>query len=389
MINPIITSLLDTDIYKLHMQQAVWHQYPQSNVTLEFVCRNNEDLLPYLSQIQYQIELLKTLKLTDDEHQYLSELGFYKADYLDYLSGYVFDPNQVAIFVKNNELKIEIRGLWHQVILWEVPILAIVSEVSNKQKHPNIGFQCAEKRLASKLAFLKESKVNKLNMIDFGTRRRFSKVVHENVIKTLIDQIPNHFIGTSNLYFAKKFNISPIGTQAHEWFQAHQRLVDDLPRFQNLALHAWLKEYPKQLGIALTDCISMDCFLRDFDFDLAQTYQGLRQDSGDPIKWGKKALQHYFDLGINYKDKTFVFSDALTIPKAIEIHDYFKDKINTCFGIGTNLTCDIPSVTPMNIVIKMTECNDLTVAKISDSPGKLICRDFEYIQKLENIFCLN
>ncbi len=384
----IITSLLDTDAYKLHMQQAVWHFYPQTQVTLELNCRNNEDLLPYLEQIKTQVNLLQQVQLTENEAQYLSQLDIYKPDYLAYLTDFRFEPKQVSFSKENNKLSIRVKGPWHQVILWEIPILAIISEIRNATVHPDKGTVQAKGRLQEKITLLQEQDLADFKLIEFGTRRRFSKELQKYVLTTLAEALPQQLVGTSNYWLAKELNMTPIGTQAHEWFQGHQQLAEKLEDSQKMALTSWLREYPNKLGIALTDCITMDAFLRDFDAELATLYTGLRQDSGDPIGWGEKAINHYQALAIDPMSKMLVFSDALNIPKAIEIFRHFQHRTQTSFGIGTNLTCDIPAVDPMNIVLKMTECNGLPVAKISDSPGKTLCHDVSYISRLKKAFCL-
>lgn len=386
--DPIISSILDTDVYKLHMQQAVWHLYPQAQVTLEFECRNNEDLLPYLDEIKAEINQLQWLAITDSEIEYLASLGFYKADYLDYLSRFRFDPKQVRITTANQRLNISIDGPWHQVILWEIPILEIISEVRNRRLYPLKGIEQAIKPLQAKIEQLKKSEFTDFKLIEFGSRRRFSHQVQQFVLTQLAEQVPQHLVGTSNYLFAKQLGLTPIGTQAHEWFQGHQRLSSDLRQSQTMALQAWLSEYPQTLGIALTDCISMDAFLADFDLALAQQYSGVRQDSGDPIVWGEKAIAHYQQLGIDAQQQKLIFSDGLDINKALAIYQHFQGKAQISFGIGTNLTCDLEGVVPMNIVLKMTQCNGLPVAKISDSPGKTMCRDPEYIQLLKQAYQL-
>lgn len=385
----IITSILDTDVYKLHMQQAVWKLYPRVKVKLEFNCRNNEDLLPYIDDIKAEVISMAQLKLADDELFYLASLPFYQEDYLQFLKAYRFDPSQVHIFSDNNVLNISIDGLWHEVILWEVPLLEIISEVRNRKQYPHIQGKDAEAKLLAKIDYIRANQACPFNLIEFGSRRRFSKTIQKHILTILAKELPHQLTGTSNYLFAKELNLLPIGTQAHEWFQGHQRLVPRIIDSQKSALLAWLTVYPNMLGIALTDCITMDAFLRDFDHSMATKYTGLRQDSGDPILWGQKAINHYLQLGINPLDKMLVFSDGLTIPKAMEIAQYFNGKINTSFGIGTNLTCDIDDVIPMNIVIKMIECNGLPVAKISDTKGKMMCRDPNYIAELTRVFNLS
>lgn len=390
--SPILTSLLDTDAYKLHMQQAVFHHYDQVPVIAEFRCRSDDNLGEFASQIAEQVQLMQQLALTDDEYHYLRTLPFFKTDYLDWLRNYRYQPEQVKITHDAGKLRIKIEGLWRDIILWEVPLLAIISEIVHRHITPNITTHDAVVHLQTKLQKLCQVSQNidmsDFNIVDFGTRRRYSYDVQHAIIDTLKHAIPNWFGGTSNYAFAQQFDLPPVGTQAHEWFQAFQQISPVLANSQRAALQSWLDEYPNHLGIALTDCIAMDAFLRDFNDMFAKRYVGLRHDSGDPILWGEKALAHYENLGIDPKTKTLVFSDSLDFDNALQIYRHFHQRIKLVFGIGTKLTCDIPGVTPLNIVIKLTHSNGKPVAKISDSPGKSICQDESFIKALHKAFDL-
>lgn len=383
---PIITSLLDTDAYKLNMQQAIFHHYPDVQVAAEFHCRSNESLAELTSQVEAEIHALAGLSFHTNELDYLASLGLYQQDYLDYLRTFSLQASDVRLSIEQNQLCIHIEGSWLNVILWEVPLLAIICELRSRHLYATLGIKEAEQRLLTKLDKIKDSDKN-FNFVDFGTRRRFSKAVHHRIVDTLVQQSP-HFVGTSNLYLAMQHNIPVVGTQAHEWFQAHQQLSGELASSQQLALHRWLQEYPDKLGIALTDCINMDAFLHDFNHYLSEQFSGLRHDSGDPILWGEKAIAHYQQLGIDPMSKTLVFSDSLTLEKALGIHQHFSGRIKTSFGIGTQLTCDLPTVTTLNVVIKLVSCNGKPVAKISDEPNKSICRDTKYLAELRRAFNL-
>lgn len=391
---PIITSLLDTDAYKLHMQQAVFHHYSQVPVVAEFRCRSSEVLGAYANEIRQQVQLMADLSLTEEEFHYLSRLPFFKEDYLVWLKQFHFKPEQVDISTTNDgHLAIRISGPWVEVIMWEVPLLALVSEIVQRNRHPQITDEDAVKQLKKLLTvFYSQAEENHIDLsrfklMDFGTRRRFSYNVQSAIVSMLKKEFP-YLVGTSNYKLAHELGLSPVGTQAHEWFQAHQQISPELANSQIAALQSWLDEYPDQLGIALTDCITMDAFLRDFDANFAKRYQGLRHDSGDPIEWGEKAIAHYEKLGIDPMSKTLVFSDSLDLQKSLELYRYFHKRINLVFGIGTRLTCNIPSVIPLNIVIKLVECNGKPVAKLSDSPGKTICEDDEFVNQLRKAFDL-
>lgn len=389
--SPILTSLLDTDAYKLHMQQAVYHRYANSHVVAEFRCRGDELLGEYAQEIRQQIELMSKLALTEDEFHYLDSLPFFSQDYLQWLRGFRYNPQHVEVTDRSGQLHIRIVGPWREVIMWEVPLLAVISEVVHRRRSPDATVEMAVAQLRQNLQqFSKNSAdldMSGFKLMDFGTRRRFSAAVQHAIVSTLKDEFP-YLVGTSNYDLAHQLQLNPVGTQAHEWFQAHQQLSPVLANSQRAALQAWLDEYPDQLGIALTDCITMDAFLRDFGSKFASAYQGLRHDSGDPVEWGEKAIAHYQQLGIEPMSKTLVFSDNLDLDKALELYRHFHQRINLVFGIGTRLTCNIPQVKPLNIVIKLVQCNGKPVAKLSDSPGKTICQDKAFVKALRKAFDL-
>ncbi|MCP1437474.1 nicotinate phosphoribosyltransferase [Erwinia persicina] len=389
--SPILTTLLDTDAYKLHMQQAVFHRYQNVSVVAEFRCRGDDLLGIYAEEIAQQVTLMQSLALSDEESRYLAGLPFFSADYLQWLKQFRYDPAQVRIRNHQGKLDIRIAGPWREVIMWEVPLLALISEVVHRHRSPLVVPAMAVERLQSKLLdfgkLTADLDMSRFKLMDFGTRRRFSRDVQLAIVSTLKADFP-WLVGSSNYDVARQLQLAPVGTQAHEWFQAHQQISPVLANSQRAALQAWLEEYPNRLGIALTDCITMDAFLRDFGLNFASSYQGLRHDSGDPVEWGEKAIAHYEKLGIDPQEKTLVFSDNLDLPKAVELYRHFGQRIEVIFGIGTRLTCDIPQVKPLNIVIKLVECNGKPVAKLSDSPGKTICQDKAFVRALRKAFDL-
>ncbi len=388
--SPILQTLLDTDAYKLHMQQAVFHHYSDVHVAAEFRCRGDDLLGIYADAIREQVDEMRHLALTDDEFSWLSALPFFKEDYLNWLRRFRYNPEQVKISNQNGKLDIRLTGPWREVIMWEVPLLAVISEVVHRFRSPEASVDMALASLEDKLrdfsAITADLDMSQFRLMDFGTRRRFSREVQQAIVERL--QQEPWFIGTSNYDLARRLNLTPMGTQAHEWFQAHQQISPVLANSQRAALEAWLAEYPNQLGIALTDCITMDAFLRDFGHEFATRYQGLRHDSGDPVQWGEKAVAHYEKLGIDPHSKTLIFSDNLDFHKAVSLYRHFASRIQLGFGIGTRLTCDIPGVKPLNIVIKLVECNGKPVAKLSDSPGKTICEDKAFVRALRKAFDL-
>jgi len=381
--SPVLHSLLDTDAYKLHMQQAVFHRYNNVQVAAEFRCRGDDLLGIYADAIREQVETMRDLRLQDDEYHWLSSLPFFAPDYLEWLRGFRYDPRQVTVINDNGKLNIRLSGPWLEVIMWEVPLLAVISEMVHRYRSPEISVDLALNTLEHKLTdfnrLTADIDMSGFRLMDFGTRRRFSREVQQAIVQRL--QQESWFTGTSNYDLARRLNLTPMGTQAHEWFQAHQQISPNLASSQRAALAAWL-------GIALTDCITMDAFLRDFGPEFATRYQGLRHDSGDPVEWGEKAIAHYKKLGIDPLSKVLVFSDNLDLTKAVDLYRHFSSRVNLSFGIGTRLTCDIPQVKPLNIVIKLVECNGKPVAKLSDSPGKTICHDKAFVRALRKAFDL-
>lgn len=406
--SPVITSFLDTDAYKLHMQQAVFHQNPNALTAFEFNCRNKDDFLGvYADEIRREVNRMVEVHLTDEEHHYLATLPHFQSDYLEYLKAYRYKPEQVHIRVvpsslpytpsaangeDRSQLVVTVEGPWVETILWEIPLLAIISEVVQRARHPRKGIPEALDMLHKKLDvfFAKHTteELRTLQVADFGTRRRYSQAVQEAILRTLHKDLRfhPHLTGTSNYDLARRLAIPAVGTQAHEWFQGFQQLAPSLRISQKIALEMWLQEYPHALGIALTDCISMDAFLNDFTFPLASAYQGLRQDSGDPVEWGIKAIAHYRSLGIDPATKVLVFSDGLDLEKGCALYNTFKNEANVICGIGTQLTCSLDGVRPMNIVIKMVRCQGRPVAKVSDSPGKGMCQDVHFVEHLMEVF---
>lgn len=389
----IIQSLLDTDYYKLTMMQAVLHHYPNAEVEWAFRSRSEEDLTPYLNAIREQIEALADLRFEPAELAFLERIPYMQPDFIRFLSLFRFDPHYARVELEDGELVVYLRGPWLHVILFEVPLLAIISEVRNRARYPQVTLDQAIDRLEAKLQWLRDEATAEelagFNLADFGTRRRFSFAVHNEVVKRLKTSFPGNFVGTSNVYLAHLLNLRPMGTMAHEWIMAHQQLGPRLIDSQSAALDCWAREYRGALGIAITDCITMDAFTADFDLYLAKLFDGLRHDSGDPVEWAEKAIAHYRKLGIDPMTRQLVFSDGLDFPKALGIYRALHGRSNTSYGIGTQLTCDIPGVEPTNMVIKMTSCNGQPVAKISDSPGKTMCRDEAFVSYLKHVFSVS
>lgn len=384
---PIITSLLDTDLYKLTMMQCVLHQFPQAIVAYTFKNRTpNISLAPYLDEINAEIDALCALRFTREELAYLSKLDYIKPDFIDFLRIFQLNRDCIQVSVQNDRLHVDINGPWLHTIMFEVPVLAIINEVYFRNIAPQPDYAEGRRRLREKLSCIQALPAdNTFIFSDFGTRRRFSKTWQKEVIQTALEMVPHNMFGTSNILYAKTLNTRPVGTMAHEFLQACQQLGPRLIDSQKYALEAWVHEYRGRLGIALTDVINIDAFLRDFDLYFAKLFDGLRQDSGDPFEWAEKVIQHYHQLHIDPRTKTLVFSDALTVPKAIALYERFQADCHPAFGIGTNLTNDL-GPKAIQIVIKMTKCNGHAVAKLSDTPGKNMCDDTSYVEYLRRVF---
>ena len=381
----IITSLLDTDFYKITMQNFAFNNFPGVEVEYTFKNRNQAiDLRPFINEITTELNNLKKLQFNKDEINYLENLGFFNRAYLDFIKYFRLDPEKdIKIYSGNNNLEIIITGTWVNTILYEVPVLAIINEVYFRNTS-KLNTESANNELAKNMQSIEDAP--ELKIAEFGTRRRYSKDWQKEVLTYLLNsKYKNNIVGTSNIYHAKELGIKAIGTMAHEFIEFFQGIVA-LKDSQKTALDMWIKQYRGNLGIALSDTLGIDSFLNDFDLYFAKLYDGLRHDSGDAIVWGNKVIQHYEKLGLDPKTKTLVFSDSLTIKKAVEIFNYFKDKSKISFGIGTHLTNNIPECNALNIVMKMTKCNGQPVAKISDSPGKEICKNETYLTWLKKVF---
>ena len=393
---PIIRSLLDTDLYKFTMLQVVLHKFPQTHSVYHFRCRNLEDtvypLTDILDDLNHQLDLLCQLNFKEDELRYLRSLRFIKSDFVDYLELFQLKRRFIQASIDSEgRLDIKVEGPMVQAMMFEIFVLAIVNELYfSRIRSPEVMAE-GERRLQAKTQLLKQYDASQnpqdppFLVSDFGTRRRYSFEWQKHVVEEFNKAAPHVFRGTSNVLLAKELGITPIGTMAHEFLQAFQALDVRLRNFQKSALETWVQEYRGDLGIALTDVVGMDAFLRDFDLYFAKLFDGLRHDSGDPYVWGDKAYAHYKKLKIDSKTKMLTFSDGLNLEKAWKLHQYFKDRFQVSFGIGTNLTNDMGQ-TPLNIVLKLVECNRQSVAKISDSPGKTMTDNDTFLAYLRQVF---
>lgn len=386
----IINSLLTQDSYKFSMGQAIYHQFPDYMTTWTFKCRNKDVFFTpeMVEEIKAQIKLYCELRFTEDELQYLDSIKWIKGSYVDYLR--LWSPRYEDFEISTNAecgLSIETKGTWLNTSMYEIPTLAIVNEVYFRMQHNYSDLiQSFKKKLDEKAEWLHTGKYYPSAFSEFGLRRRLSAEAQELAVKKFAETrlCSGKFVGTSNVYLAKKYGLTPVGTMAHEWIMCvGQGNHKHNPAYSNwYALDAWVKEYGVLNGIALTDAITTDCFLKDFQLTYATLFSGVRHDSGDPYEWGEKMIKHYESLGINPKTKTLLFSDSLDFERADKLFRHFGDRTNVAFGIGTYISNDT-CVPPLNIVMKTTACNGMDVAKISDTEGKGMCKNPDYVAYLQ------
>lgn len=387
----IITSLLSEDAYKFSMGQAIYHQFSEYKTTWTFKCRNKDVHFTkeMVEEIKRQVKLFCSLRFTEEELSYLDKIRWIKGSYVDFLrlwharfEDFTIDDNAEC------GLNIEASGTWLNTSMYEIPILAIVNEVYFRFAYDEEELQRQfERKLKEKIQALVDGKYNLGNFSEFGLRRRLSLKAQDLAVRMLKENNASfkdsNFVGTSNVELAKKYGVTPVGTMAHEWIMCSgQGNHKHNPAYSNwYALDAWVKEYGVLNGTALTDTITTDCFLRDFQLTYATLFSGVRHDSGDPYEWGEKMIRHYEKLGLDPKSKTLLFSDSLDFERASKLYGYFKDKSRVAFGIGTFISNDT-DVPALNIVMKVTKCNGQDVAKISDVQGKGMCKNEEYVDYL-------
>ena len=385
----IINSLLETDMYKFSMGQTIFHQFTSYKTTWTFKCRNKDVHFSeeMVEEIRQQIAAFCGLRFTEEELDYLDNITWIKGSYVDFLR--LWQPRYEEFTITTDApcgLSIEAAGTWLNTTMYEIPILAIVNEVYFRMAYDyDEVLEQFKTRLSQKVEMLEKNKYRLNTFSEFGLRRRLSAQAQEIAVEALtnLKDTDSKFIGTSNVYLAKKYNLKPIGTMAHEWIMCTgQGNHKHNPAYSNwYALDAWVKEYGILNGIALTDTITTDCFLRDFQLTYATLFSGVRHDSGDPYEWGEKMIANYKKLGIDPGTKTLLFSDSLDFEKATQIYDHFKDKVQVAFGIGTFISNDT-NVPALNIVMKTTKCNGMDVAKISDIAGKGMCKNPDYVDYL-------
>ncbi|EMF7446761.1 nicotinate phosphoribosyltransferase [Vibrio parahaemolyticus] len=400
----IIQSALDFDVYKVNMMSAVAALYPDAMVSYKFIVRSEEDLSELLPEVKAEVLKLQDVRFTEDEIAYMKRVAPYlKPEFVEALRHFRFNPQSDVSFHNktmsdgSSQLRITINGLWKETILYETIIMSIVSEVRSCQRWSDIPFEQFQTVLEDKVRYLKAElerrNITNFKFADMSTRRRFSFQAQRTMLEYLSKELPQCLTGTSNYHLARELDLTPIGTVAHEWFMGHQALVN-VRDSQKIALQRWQKMFNGALGIALTDTIGIDAFLKDFDEELSHAYVGVRHDSGCPFTWGEKMIAHYESLGIDPMTKTLVFTDGLNFEQALDICEHFQGRVQVSFGIGTSLANDMGNYVndqgeayqPLSIVIKMVTCNGSPVAKISDEPEKAMCEDIFFLMNLKRRF---
>ena len=382
---PIVVSLLDTDLYKFNMDQVIFHKHTDLCGQYYFKCRNEGVVFTQemVKEINEQIDHLCTLRFNRQELDYLRSIRFIKDDYVEFLRLWHPIRDYVSVSLSDNgELSVIVDGPLFSAMQFEIYLLEIINEVYFRSRYDYQKLRrSAEEKLDGKIKAMNDGTYT-FKFAEFGCRRRLSREWEDEAVRRLVTQTKN-CIGTSNVFLAMKYNVTPIGTYAHEFVQMYQG-IDSIPlAFTNYyAMKDWYNEYDGDNGTALTDTVTTDLFLLDFNRSMVNNYTGVRHDSGDPYAWGEKIIQHYKKYGVDPKTKLLLFSDSLDFDRAQELYDYFKDRTKVSFGIGTfisNDTCE----QALNIVIKLQYVNGRPVAKLSDVPGKSMCRDENYLEYLK------
>lgn len=391
----IIKTPAETDMYKMSMAQAILHQFPPYEVDWTYKCRNPDvHFTPeMITEINEQIDAYCSTRFSEEELAWLSKIEWMKKDFIDWLR--LWRPRREEIHINEIDqqpedcgLTIQARGTWLNTTFYEIAILAIVNEVYFAFTYgPDAKFIECQNLTFEKFKKLENHDIYDIGQFsEFGLRRRYSGKFQDWLVGFLAEgkktgKIPG-FVGTSNVALAMKYDVKPVGTMAHEYTMCvGQGNPKHNPAYSNwYMLESWVREYSVMNGIALTDTIGTDVFLKDFQRTYATLFSGVRHDSGDPFVWGNKILRHYQKLGIDPKTKTLLFSDGLDFEKATKIYKEFQPHTNVAFGIGTYLSNPLPN--PLNIVMKVTTVNGSPVAKLSDTPGKGLCRDRSYIEWL-------
>jgi nicotinate phosphoribosyltransferase len=384
-LEPIVVSLLDTDLYKFNMDQVIFHRHTDLCGQYYFKCRNEGVVFTreMADEIDEQVDHLCSLRFRKEELDYLRSIRFIKNDYVEFLRLWHPIRDYVSVGLgPGGELSVTVDGPLFSAMQFEIYLLEIINEVYFRMSYDYESLRrSAEERLDAKIRAMKDGTYT-FRFAEFGCRRRLSREWQDEVVRRFVTETSN-CVGTSNVYLAMKYNITPIGTYAHEFVQMYQG-IDSIPLAytNHYAMKDWYAEYDGDNGTALTDTVTTDLFLLDFNRSMVNNYTGVRHDSGDPYEWGEKIIAHYEKYGVDPRTKLLLFSDSLDFDRAQKLYDHFRDRAKVSFGIGTFVSNDTAEE-PLNIVIKLQYVNGRPVAKLSDAPGKAMCRDPEYLEYLK------
>lgn len=369
----IINSILDNDFYKFTMMHAVCVKYPKAQVTYKFINRSPSDTFtePFLEKLKERIKELENIYLTEEEYKWAHSLSLLPTDYWEFLKTFRYNADYIECKLnKDRQLELQIAGPWYETILFEVPLLALISQTYFEDKG-EIDLKAYKRRTYEK--GIKLSK-NGCLFSEFGTRRRRSYDLQEAVIEAFMDlpeigEGKSTYIGTSNVHFSRIYGTPPIGTMAHEWIMGHAGMFG-VKGSNAKALDVWLDVFDSKYLIALTDTYTRETFFKEFTEKLARSYSGIRQDSGDPVTFVEQGIKFYDQFNINPKDKEVVFSDNLTVDRVLEIEEKVNKRFKSIYGIGTHFTNDVADRKALNIVIKLASINDQSVFKLTDAKDK-------------------
>ncbi len=368
----IIKHFTDNDLYKFSVMYAIQKLYPWAYVKYEFFNRGKNPFPKgFAERLKQEVAAMAALKMTKEEKRFIKKrLYFFDPAFIDFLEGYRYEPEEVSITQsEDGQLSVSVEGYWYRTVLWEVPLLALISELNFEMA--GIKPENVEEKARDKAAKLVELEAD---YSDFGTRRRFSFDVQDRVVKTLKENSGEYFKGTSNVYLAMKHSTIPIGTMPHEWFMYHGALYG-YRSANTKGLEAWVEAFGGSLGITLTDTYTTDFFYKSFSLKQAKLFDGVRCDSGDPIEFIDKTIPFYIENRIDPTSKTIVFSDSLNIEEVKRIKEHVGGRMHDTYGIGTFFSNDV-GAKPLNIVIKLTDVKENKkleyhkAVKISDVIGK-------------------
>ena len=399
---PIIRSLLDTDFYKFSMGQYIWKYHLDVPVTFRLANRTSSvRLAEYvdMGRLKEELDHVRSLKFGNSDLHYLrgtNEYGdrMFQEDYLEFLKGLRLPDFNYWYNTPRNQINLEFTGPWSSVTYWEIPALAIVTELYGESLMQDLTRHEREVMYAQGLLRLHE-KIKRLRtrphvkFSEFGTRRRFSRQWHERVVDMLVAEIPDQILGTSNVKLASDHNVLPMGTCPHEPGMVLAALSDGSPegirRSQHQLMDGWWRLYGWGLSIALPDTFGSDFFLKNvFNQERARVWKGVRQDSGSAAEFGEKLIAHYQSQGIDAKEKLFIPSDGLDLDMIFSLDDQFRGRIRMSPGWGTNLTNDLGFKT-LSLVVKPIRANGQGLVKLSDNLAKAI-GDPKDVERYKGIF---